>query len=217
MAELKATPASVVDAYCEYASVDSAHPLATVIGHDETSEEYARVYMTKGGAAATELLYSFDTSAIPENAEIGTVSLRAKGRMQNSSVLRGGNNTIALCENSTIIKRSDSTTVFGTSESIATLETTDFTRSMLENLCFRFYGVRGYFSTSTSYYMDFFGCSVSIEFTVPEQSDYFMLKTGGSWVKGSALYKKVNGVWVEQTDLSAAFDDATKYRSDALL
>lgn len=216
MAELKVTPASVVDAHCEYNSVDSAHPLTTVIGHDETSEEYARVYMTKGGAASTQLLYSFDTSAIPENAEIGTVSLRAKGRMQNGSVLRGGTNTIALCENSTIIKRSDSTTVFGTSESIATLETTEFTRSMLENLCFRFFGNRGYLSTSTSYYMDFFGCSVTIEFTVPTQSDYFMLKTGGSWVAGSALYKKVDGAWVQQTDLSAAFDDETKYRSDAL-
>lgn len=217
MAELKVTPASVVDGHCEYDSVDSAHPLATVIGHDENSEEYVRVYMTKGGAASTQLLYSFDTSAIPENAEIGTVSLRAKGRMQNNSIFRGGNNTIALCENSTTIKRSDSTTVFGTSESIATLETTEFTRSMLENLCFRFFGNRGYLSTSTSYYMDFFGCSVSIEFTVPEQSDYFMFKSGGSWVKGNALYKKVNGVWVEQTDLGSVFDATTKYRNTDLL
>lgn len=60
---------------------------------------------------------------------------------------------------------------------------------------------------------DFFGCSVTVEFTVPEQpGEYYMLKVGGAWVKGAALYKKIGGVWVQQTDISAAFDSGVKYR-----
>lgn len=215
MEELRVTPSKVMNDYCEYDSVDSTHPIATVIGCDENSEKYARVYMTKGGVAQTTLTYGFDVSAIPENAEIGRVTALAKARMENSNITRAGNNVIALCENDTTVNRSTSPT-FGTTASVEAVETVDFTRAMLENLCLRFTGTRGYITTNKQYYMDFFGCSITIEFTVPTQTDYFMLKTGGSWVAGSALYKKVNGAWVQQTDLSAAFDDATKYRSDAL-
>lgn len=215
MEKLNVTPSKVMNDYCEYDSVDSAHPIATVIGCNENSEKYARVYMTKGGVAQTTLAYGFDVSAIPENAEIGRVSASAKARMENNNITRAGNNVIALCKNDEIVKRSTSPT-FGTTASVESVETVDFTRATLENLCLQFTGTRGYFNTKTQYYMDFFGCSVTIEFTVPTQTDYFMLKTGGSWVAGSALYKKVNGTWVQQTDLNAAFDDATKYRSDAL-
>lgn len=213
MATERLLPAFVDETHCEYKSVDSGHPLSTAFGCDENAETYARFYMVNGGGASTKVLYGFDLSAIPDNAEIGSVSAKIKGRMQNGSILRGGNNTVALCENDTNVIRSESTTVFGTSASVAKLQTVDFTRERLNNLRVKFHGSRGYIGTSTSYYMDFFGCSVTVEFTVPEQpGEYFMLKVGGAWVKGAAIYKKIGGVWVQQTDISAAFDSGVKYR-----
>ena len=41
----------------------------------------------------------------------------------------------------------------------------------------------------------------------------FMLKQSGSWVDSSTVYKKVNGAWVEQTDLSSVVPDNVRYQN----
>lgn len=41
----------------------------------------------------------------------------------------------------------------------------------------------------------------------------FMLKQSGSWVNVSTVYKKVNGAWVEQTDLSSVVPGNTRYQN----
>ena len=38
-----------------------------------------------------------------------------------------------------------------------------------------------------------------------------MLKTNGVWQDVQEAYKKVNGVWVKQTDLTTLFDTSTNY------
>ena len=38
-----------------------------------------------------------------------------------------------------------------------------------------------------------------------------MFKTGSSWVEATRAYKKVNGVWVEQSDLTSVFSSGINY------
>ena len=39
------------------------------------------------------------------------------------------------------------------------------------------------------------------------------MKQSGSWVDASTVYKKVNGAWVEQTDLSSVVPDNVRYQN----
>ena len=41
----------------------------------------------------------------------------------------------------------------------------------------------------------------------------FMMKQSGSWVDASTVYKKVNGAWVEQTDLASVVPDNVRYQN----
>ena len=43
-------------------------------------------------------------------------------------------------------------------------------------------------------------------------TDELFLKSNGSWVRVVTAYKKVNGVWVEQSDLTSVFNSLTNYR-----
>lgn len=51
----------------------------------------------------------------------------------------------------------------------------------------------------------------SITLTVVFSETALMLKSNGSWVTVSKVYKKVNGSWVEQDDLSSLFDTTANY------
>ena len=39
------------------------------------------------------------------------------------------------------------------------------------------------------------------------------MKQSGSWVDASTVYKKVNGAWVEQTDLASVVPDNVRYQN----
>lgn len=51
---------------------------------------------------------------------------------------------------------------------------------------------------------------VTYNYTDPN-ANTLHVKQDGAWVKVSTVYKKVNGVWVEQTDLASVFDTTKKY------
>lgn len=38
------------------------------------------------------------------------------------------------------------------------------------------------------------------------------IKLNGSWIKAAAVYKKVNGFWVEQDDLTNVFESGVSYK-----
>lgn len=211
MSELIAYPNSVDESISSYASVDSAYPFSNVFGKGHENTTFTRWYMNTGPAAITPVYFAFNLSSIPSDATIDNVSVTAKGKMQNSSVIQAGNNVIGLSNLNTAVVTSSDTTVFGTSASTATVSTTGFTRETLNNLRFRFQGSRGVFGTSTKYYMDFYGCTLTVEYTAQE-GDKFMLKTNGVWTEYTEIYKKVNGVWVLQTDLGSVLDTNINYK-----
>lgn len=206
MSELITYPNGVDESISSYASVDSSYPFSNVFGKGHTNTTFTRWYMVTGSSSRTPVYFTFNLSAIPSDATVDNVSVTAKGRMQNSSMIYAGNNVIALCENETAVVTSEDTTLFGTSASTATISTTGFTRAMLDNLRFKFQGSRGFFGTSNSYYMEFYGCTLTVEYT-EVAGDKFMLKTNGVWTECTEIYKKINGVWTLQTELGSILDD----------
>lgn len=211
MTQLIAYPNGVDESISNYVSVDSAYPFSNVFGKGHDNTTFTRWYMITGFAGITPVFFTFDLSAIPIDATIDNVSVTAKGRMQDSSSIRAGNNTIALCNLNSVVVMSEDTTLFGTSAGTATVSTTEFTREMLDNLRFRFQGTRGIMNSSTKYYMEFYGCTLTVEYTALT-GDKFMLKTNGVWSECTEIYKKVNGVWELQTDLGSVLDVNMNYK-----
>lgn len=189
MAELIAYPNGVDESISSYASVDSAYPFSNVFGKGHENTTFTRWYMITGFAGITPVFFTFDLSAIPIDATIDNVSVTAKGRMQDSSSIRAGNNTIALCNLNSVVVMSEDTTLFGTSAGTATVSTTEFTRETLDNLRFRFQGTRGILNSSSQYYMEFYGCTLTVEYTTVA-GDKFMLKTNGVWANIQKYIRK---------------------------
>lgn len=42
-------------------------------------------------------------------------------------------------------------------------------------------------------------------------NEQFMIKMNGTWQNVSKIYKKINGQWIEQTELNSLFDSNEKY------
>ena len=51
----------------------------------------------------------------------------------------------------------------------------------------------------------------TIVVTCGESSQHLYLKINGSWREATVVYKKINGSWVQQSDLTAVFDNNTNY------
>lgn len=131
---------------------------------DEDSTTYATIRMTRGASAETWIYFTFDTSSIPANATIDSVSCAAKIYCQSSN-----RNYVATREcqmfSGTTAKGSPSTPT--TSASIANLDVGTWTGAELEDARIRFYGVRGTSNTSTNYVFRFYGATLTVTYTVP--------------------------------------------------
>lgn len=206
-------PAVVLESICEVASVDGSHPYSNAIGKGTDSSDYAQWYMVTGGSAPTKVFYSFDLSEIPKNATITSVTCKAKCQCENGSVFRGGKNVIHLYCGSTKKASTDGTQAFGTTASIVEVPETTWTRDELNSLNLLIFGSRGFLSTNTSYWMRLYGADLTVTYEVPPEGPTLYLKQNGAYTACSVAYKKVNGVWVEQTDIENLFDESKTYIS----
>ena len=57
----------------------------------------------------------------------------------------------------------------------------------------------------------FYGADLTVTYTY--NSEKFMLKLGGAWHDVARVFKKVNGIWVEQTDLANVIEDGVRYQN----
>ena len=69
-------------------------------------------------------------------------------------------------------------------------------------------------SSSSSYpYLYVYGAEIEVTYTEPTpSSDKIYFKNNGVWTEASAVYKKVNGSWVQQSDLTNVFVEGTNYK-----
>ena len=189
------------------------------------SSNYFQINLTRGSGAETYLALNFDTSSIPSNATIKSVTCTAKCYCSNTQSNRVATRNIQLYSGSTAkgsaYTLSASTTAFS-------LDCGTWTRAELNNAKIVLHCVRGSNSTTSSYYLRFYGATLSIEYEYSDGAtgDTIYIKQNGSWVEAtdvmvkvsgtwrsiSSAYKKVSGSWVEQDDKSAMFDSNAVYK-----
>ena len=87
-----------------------------------------------------------------------------------------------------------------------------WTRSELQNCRLRLYAKRGSSNTTSSQRIFFYGADLTVTYTY-KSGEKFLLKLGGSWAGASTTYKKVNGIWVEQTELANVIEDGVRYQN----
>lgn len=164
--------------------------------------------------------YSFDFSSIPSNATIEEISVNAYGHRESSTIDSSHISQIAIYNGST--KISDDVDFPSTSSTLITCEATTLpTRSQLDNVTLRhtvgYYGglVLGItfkvtYSTGSGidHYTYTFTTTGDTTIAVViggSAEDVLMAKVNDAYKSVITGYKKVNGAWQAQTDVSALY------------
>ena len=146
------------------------------------------------------IYWPFDTSIIPAEATIDSVACMAKGSCNNST--KGSMQLYS----GTVAKGSATSTK--TSAAVYNLSCGTWTRAELDNIRL-LTKITNANSGSSIFY--FYGADLTVTYTY--QSEKFMLKLSGAYNDVARTFKKVSGIWVEQTDLANVIEDGVRYRS----
>ena len=188
-------------------SVQSVTNATNPVGKGSTNTTYATINLVTGSRATTTIYWPFDLSAIPSGAELDSVSCKVQASV--SSTIGVNSASVQLYSGST--SKGSSTDILSTSTSAKTLSVGTWTRSELQNcrLCLK--ARRSTSGTSTERSLLFYGADLTATYTY--QSEKFMLKLVGAWQDIARVFKKVNGIWVEQTDLASVVPGNTRYQN----
>lgn len=159
---IKVTPSGYDSTNYSYASVVSGYPLTNPVGKDSTSTSMCRVNLKTGILAESYLFYTFDFSAIPSNATIKSISGKAKAYINQTNSSRITTRQVQLYYGTSTAKGSAST--MSTSTTALTLTCGTWTRAELDNCRLRLYAVRGFSSSTTTYYMGLYGADLTVTY-----------------------------------------------------
>lgn len=136
-----------------------------------SSTDYARFRLIIGNAAETTVYYNFDCSSIPENAIINSVSCQVKVRIYNSpNTSSVATKQVQLYSGTT---PKGAATAFTTSTTAFNISNTGtWTREELEDIKLNLYTIRGDANTNTAFYIYFYGSTLTVNYTVPENYHY---------------------------------------------
>lgn len=190
-----------------YASISGAtNPVGK--GSDNTGS-YATINLKTGSGATTYTRWPFDCSSIPSGATIDSVACKVAVLSSSTSSFYVSTRTLQLYSGTTA--KGSATTISSTSRSVYTLSCGAWTRDELQSCNLYIYARRGSSSTSTSRNIQFYGADLTVTYTY--QSEKFMLKLGGAWHDIARVFKKVSGIWVEQTALANVIEDWVRYQN----
>ena len=194
---------------------------------DANSGSYGQWYSVTGEGSETIVDFLFNIVNIPQICEITSVNLSFKCYLQGGAY---HDYRYAQLYSGNTAKGSPSGNL-DASTSVRTLDDCgSWTREELDSLKLRIYLKRGSTNTTTNYYVRFYGATLTItyreydeayySYTVSNiQADHTIvineasstppsyIKVNGQYVSISKIWKKVNNVWVEQTDYSNLFDN----------
>lgn len=176
---------------------------------------------TQGASGSTWIDYFFNFSSIPEAATIASMSVTVKGHGENMSQSRQIANVQLY--SGTTAKGTD-TDFDSTTDKVYTINAGTWTRSELDDAKLRFtigvyggrisgvtwsvtYEMNGYFYTISNVSTDHI---VVVSASGSQPTLYF--KDANNWISAVTVYKKVNGSWVVQSNLSNVFSSGVNYR-----
>ena len=92
-----------------------------------------------------------------------------------------------------------------TNQKLVTLTSSAVSRADLDALRLRLS-----LSSSWSVNIKYYGADLIVQYTYNNEQVY--IKISGAWQPVQTAYKKVGGLWVEQTDLSSVVEPGVKYK-----
>ena len=173
------------------------------------------------------MYWEFSLPAIPTGATIDSITCNYKARTSTTATKYIAQATIQMCSGTTT--KGTSKSILSTSTSASSFSSTEIgTWTVAElnaGVKLRTYAMRGLSSTSSNYYVQFYGADIEVAYTETVTGNKVFIKSGGTWkqaqkryvkVSGtwkevSKVFKKVNGAWVQQSDTSAMFDPNALY------
>lgn len=186
-----ANPSSYDSDYAAYSTSNISRGYAS-----ETSSTTAVIGCTRGSVGAvTYFYYKFNTSTIPQDVTIDSVTIVAKARSST-----GSNNYLAKRQ----VQAFSGTTAKGTAKTITTntnaftLDSGTWTRNEIDDVRIRLYAERGTTNLNSGYNLTFYGATLTIVYSYNDgQGPDIYYKQNGSWVQAEAVFYKSNGSWVE--------------------
>lgn len=198
------------------------------VGHSaespSSSGTSSNMYASSGSTGYAE--YSFDFSGIPSNATIEDIEVRCYGHRESSTIDSTHVSQCALYANGSAV--SEEVDFPSTSNSIITLTPTTMpTRAELDDYVVRHYvgyygglvlGISFDVTYSTGSGIDHYTYTytvsgdATIAVTIGSQGDKYIWTKDTSWHRYTKAWKKVNGTWVEQSDLTTVFNNSTNYK-----
>lgn len=176
--------------------------------HDVSNTTYATVTNTN---ASTSYYYfylrGFNIGDIPSGADVSSFTVKIRGRASGAY-----NASMYLCHGTTTISNATATQLPNSS----TVATRTFANGSLTWAQIVSYGdtfgirisCRRNAKNTTAWWR-IYGAEIDVTYTAPTTTMWF--KQNGAYVAGTKTYKKANGVWVEQSDLTQVFDPNTNY------
>lgn len=162
-----------------------------------------------GSKGATNWIYwPFDVSQIPAGAQINAVSCRFRAWVSFVTYITP---SASLCSGTTT--KTGSVSFSDTTAKVYTVSGGTWTRDEIAKCRLK---LTATFSSSSGAsigrrYFYLGGADLTVTYTY--QSEKFMLKLGGAWHDAARVFKKVNGIWVEQTELANVIEDGVRYQN----
>lgn len=208
MASVTLVPTGYDGQHSSYISVDASYPLSNGLT-SASSGTFAVINLNKGGGAVSKLAVKFDMSKIPTDAKINSISCKIKARISNSYTYILSGVAQLYCGTAGLSSEID----LGTSEVAQSFSDTGYwDRESLDDLILLITCTRGSLSANSSQTLRFYGADLTVNYTGGGSSGPVLsTKVNGSWVNVSKVYKKVSGIWVEQSDIANLFSPDTNY------
>lgn len=178
---------------------------------DVSSTDYATLTNTN---ASTSYFYcyirGFNISDIPSGAEVSSFTVKIRGRASGAY-----NSALYLCHGTTTIANATATQ-FPNSSSMTTRTFANGSLTWADIVDYGdTFGIRincrrNAKNTQSYYYI--VGAEIDVVYEVPTPTtEKLYFKDSGAWVEASKAFKKIGGVWVEQSDLTTVFDSQINY------
>lgn len=208
MASVTLVPTGYDGQHSSYISVDASYPLSNGLT-SASSGTFAVINLNKGGGAVSKLAVKFDMSKIPTDAKINSISCKIKARISNAYTYILSGVAQLYCGTAGLSSEID----LGTSEVAQSFSDTGYCdRESLDDLILLITCTRGSLSANSSQTLRFYGADLTVNYTGGGSSGPVLsTKVNGSWVNVSKVYKKVSGIWVEQSDIANLFSPDTNY------
>lgn len=196
----------VVTTSGSYAYSTASNTANAYTGIDDNT--YCRIAMQYGSGAASFRYFTFNLSALPEDANIVSVSARFKAYSGsiNSSYITDA--TAQLTTGTT--KKGNAVSFLSTTNNIYNFTNTGtWTRDELLNARFYIEAHRGTQKTTSSMYLYIYAAELTVTYDVAPQYILYT-KNGNNWTPVTKAYKKISGSWVEQ-NVETIFDNNNQY------